>query len=655
MSLGLIALSSTSFAQTTVNPTFPPLTAFLWGNTSVNAVGKTAFVTGTGYGYRYITPKNFNANTKYPTIIYLHGSSEAGKDNTAQLTAVNNSGHGSFAMISTANPDNQTNFPCFYIAPQVSPNDNWSTETAATNIQNLINIFKTQYPNSFDTTRIYLTGSSLGGMGAYDLPYLLAQSTHLAANPFAATVPLSGQLGYWDNRAINTEPNLPIWAFHGALDPTMPISAGDDVDIPALRKLGYTIIFSRYANGYHDVWEVAYQHPQLLPWMFAQRLNQTAPAPLAGFAITGATQPTSTTLNLTGTASATEGYNGLSWNNYTTNQSGTGSSTMTPTWSLANIPIGAGLNHIQVTGSAPNNTALVNGAVANYGGSVTVNLPYAASTVTGVTVVSLNKPVTASSTGGTTTPASAAVDGNNTTRWASVFSDPQWIAMDLGASYKIVEVDLNWEAAAGKNYLIQTSTDNVNWITQNTITGNTTSGVHTYATAAVPTARYVRMYGTSRATGWGYSLYEFTVYGAPITSNTTPTGTSLALNQYTTVSSVDMVTHTGNMAVDGNSTTRWSSAYSDPQWIYVDLGATKYISKVTLTWETACGRNYQIQSSNDLVTWTTRTTVTGNSSIGLLTYDYSTSPFTGRYVRMYGTARATAWGYSLWDFSVYGQ
>lgn len=78
------------------------------------------------------------------------------------------------------------------------------------------------------------------------------------------------------------------------------------------------------------------------------------------------------------------------------------------------------------------------------------------------TNIALNKSATSSSvTGGNT--ASLAVDGNAGTRWESAQgSDPQWISIDLGGSYNISGVKLNWETAAAKDYKIQVSTDNKN-------------------------------------------------------------------------------------------------------------------------------------------------------------------------------------------------
>ena len=104
------------------------------------------------------------------------------------------------------------------------------------------------------------------------------------------------------------------------------------------------------------------------------------------------------------------------------------------------------------------------------------------------------------------------------------------------------------------------------------------------------------------------------------------------------------------MAVDGNTGTRWASAFADPQWIQVDLGSVQTISQVVLTWENAYGKAFQIQTSPDAVTWTSiYTTTTGTGGVQTLAVTGS-----GRYVRMYGTQRATGYGYSLWEFQVYG-
>ncbi|RPE46467.1 F5/8 type C domain-containing protein [Streptomyces sp. Ag109_O5-1] len=108
-------------------------------------------------------------------------------------------------------------------------------------------------------------------------------------------------------------------------------------------------------------------------------------------------------------------------------------------------------------------------------------------------------------------------------------------------------------------------------------------------------------------------------------------------------------TAAGN-AVDGNTGTRWSSSFSDDQWLQVDLGATATVSQVVLNWETAYGKDYKVQISADGSSWTDLKSVTGGDG-GTDTLDVSGQ---GRYVRMLGVHRATQWGYSLWEFQVYG-
>jgi hypothetical protein len=109
--------------------------------------------------------------------------------------------------------------------------------------------------------------------------------------------------------------------------------------------------------------------------------------------------------------------------------------------------------------------------------------------------------------------------------------------------------------------------------------------------------------------------------------------------------------HVGANAVDNNSTTRWGSAYADPQWISVDLGATYNFSRVRLNWEAAYAKAYQIQTSPDGTTWTTVSSkTTGDGGV-----DDVTLTGTGRCVRVNGTERAlTQYGYSLWEMEVYG-
>ncbi|WP_431898490.1 glycosyl hydrolase family 8 [Nonomuraea sp. bgisy101] len=127
--------------------------------------------------------------------------------------------------------------------------------------------------------------------------------------------------------------------------------------------------------------------------------------------------------------------------------------------------------------------------------------------------------------------------------------------------------------------------------------------------------------------------------------------TLLSQGKPATSSSVEASGFEAAKAVDGDAATRWASAEGhDPEWISLDLGTTAAITRIKLTWEAAYGKAYRIQTSADGSTWTDiYTTSTGNGATDDLTVSGS-----GRHIRMYGTARGTPYGYSLWEFEVYG-
>ena len=132
-------------------------------------------------------------------------------------------------------------------------------------------------------------------------------------------------------------------------------------------------------------------------------------------------------------------------------------------------------------------------------------------------LVSQGKPVSASSVEGTATPAAAAVDGNTGTRWASVQgAGTQWIQVDLGTSTAIDQVVLNWEAAYATSFQIQTASAAAGPWTNIYSTTTGTGGVQTLA--VVGTGRFVRVNATVRATPYGYSVWEFQVFGGTTTA-----------------------------------------------------------------------------------------------------------------------------------------
>jgi hypothetical protein len=201
-------------------------------------------------------------------------------------------------------------------------------------------------------------------------------------------------------------------------------------------------------------------------------------------------------------------------------------------------------------------------------------------------------------------------------------------------------VVLSWSSANGATgYQVKSSTTNGGpyaIIATPATTGYTNSGL------ANGTTYY---YVVSATAGIDESSNSIQVTAIP-----TAATTNVALFKPVTVSSTQSG-YPGNNAVDGNTTTRWGSAWSDPQWIYVDLLATYNITRVKLNWEAAYGTAFQIQVSPDASNWTAiYSTSTGSGGI----QDLNGLSGTGRYVRMYGTARATSYGYSLWEFEIYG-
>lgn len=205
----------------------------------------------------------------------------------------------------------------------------------------------------------------------------------------------------------------------------------------------------------------------------------------------------------------------------------------------------------------------------------------------------------------------------------------QWTFEEPATSYRIYR-----GTAAGAEGAVALATVTSSSYTDTTVTSGVTYYYEitalTAATESARSAEYSSNTGGSGGTG-----------GTPIL---------LSQGQPTTASSLQGASWPASNATDGNLTTRWSSAFSDPQWLQVDLGAAHAISQVTIVWENAYATAFQIQTSSDGTTWTTiYSTTTGTG--GTRTIPVSGD---GRYVRMYGTTRATQYGYSIFEFQVFG-
>ncbi|HET6248728.1 MAG TPA: discoidin domain-containing protein [Tepidisphaeraceae bacterium] len=230
-----------------------------------------------------------------------------------------------------------------------------------------------------------------------------------------------------------------------------------------------------------------------------------------------------------------------------------------------------------------------------------------------------------------------AVDQNQTTSWLSTATGTQSIYTDLGASFNVTRVTLNF---AGANYpsafQIQTSTNATTWSTiysTTTFTGGTSDLGGIYGDG-----RYVRIYMTAGA-GTCYALNEFTVYGSA----------NLALMRPMTAST-NAANHGAPYASDQDPTTSWQSTAAGTQWLTTDLGSSFSVTNVTINFDAAYAGTYSIAISNDNSTWTTLTTVTGGhpgiNQIGGLSG-------TGRYVKLTMTSGPSGY-YQIDDLYIFG-
>ncbi|MZD08927.1 glycoside hydrolase [Streptomyces sp. SID5785] len=219
------------------------------------------------------------------------------------------------------------------------------------------------------------------------------------------------------------------------------------------------------------------------------------------------------------------------------------------------------------------------------------------------TDLALHAAADASSTDTAEHAARCVSDGDTSTRWSSEFSDRQWIQVDLGSVQSVDRVDLLWEKAYARTFTVQVSADGDTWHDAASV-DNTAVPLPFGASDAslqvrdIPaqTARHVRLKCGVRQTSWGVSLWTLSVFSSE------DAGTDLALHGKATASTQEDDKPASNVT-DGDSGTRWSSAYEDDQWIQVDLGQSRTFDRVALLWERAYPKTYTLQVSEDGQDW----------------------------------------------------
>ena len=193
--------------------------------------------------YLLFLPESYvqSNNQKFPLILFLHGAGERGSD----LDSVKR--HGIPKIVET-NPD----FPFIAVSPQC-PEDSWWTSELHT-INGLIEEIVEKY--QVDTSRIYLTGLSMGGFGTWSLASMYPER-------FAAIAPVCG--GGEVRQILRSLVEMPIWTFHGQKDDVIPFSRSEEI-VTALKKHGSSIKFTIYPEAGHDSWTKTYDNPELYKW-----------------------------------------------------------------------------------------------------------------------------------------------------------------------------------------------------------------------------------------------------------------------------------------------------------------------------------------------------------------------------------------------------
>lgn len=214
--------------------------------------------------YRQLYPDG-NSMRKYPLVIFLHGSGERGNDNEAQLK---------WGVLNFATDQNMLLHPAFVIAPQCPEKMSWSnfsreknnTEahllpTPAKPMELLIGLIRQLIKTMpVDTSRIYITGLSMGGFGTFD-------AIQRYPKLFAAAVPVCGG---GDVSKASSIAHLPIWIFSGSEDPAVDPAYSLSM-IQALTKAGAHPGFTQYPEVGHFSWLGAYSDPLMMEWLFRQR------------------------------------------------------------------------------------------------------------------------------------------------------------------------------------------------------------------------------------------------------------------------------------------------------------------------------------------------------------------------------------------------
>jgi predicted peptidase len=200
--------------------------------------------------YLLYEPGAGRGRRKLPLLLFLHGIGERGDD----LSMLKR--HGPPRLLEAG-----AELPFIVAAPQCPAGSSWIFQLGA--LRALVDHLVRRQP--VDTARIVLTGLSMGGFGTW---HLAVENPHA----FAALVPICGGAANATDLVsrIAAIRHVPTRAYHGALDPIVPLSKSE-VLVEALRAAGGNATLTIYPDADHDSWTRTYENPELYDWMLAQR------------------------------------------------------------------------------------------------------------------------------------------------------------------------------------------------------------------------------------------------------------------------------------------------------------------------------------------------------------------------------------------------
>ena len=206
-------------------------------------VGSDASRVAMPVNYLLYLPPDYTNHTKWPLVVYLHGSGARGQD----LNLVRQEGPAGLV-------EHDRKFRFILLSPQCPAKSSWLPDLVVGLIEHISSSL------SVDQDRVYLTGYSRGGFGTWDT------ATYDPAR-FAAIAPLSGG---GDVNQGERLVNVPIWAFHGAKDNVVPLKVSQAM-VDVVKKCGGQVKFTVYPNEGHGICGLTYQNGQLYEWLLAQR------------------------------------------------------------------------------------------------------------------------------------------------------------------------------------------------------------------------------------------------------------------------------------------------------------------------------------------------------------------------------------------------